>query len=140
MKNKKQLHKVYTSLQKKRNAIKIRAFIMAGFLLAVNTFAWFVFITNGDGKINADVIAWDIAYIDEESQTELLDIELEDFNYKNYGISIEFADIDEKVYEESPFVKFYRWFCDVSVWEFFFFCYFWENLFTRAFSFNNILC
>lgn len=51
---------------------------MAGFLLAVNTFAWFVFITNGDGKINADVIAWDIAFIDEESQTELLDIELED--------------------------------------------------------------
>lgn len=49
----------------------------------------------------------------------VLDIELEDFNYKNYGISIEFADIDEKVYEESPFVKFYRWFCDVSVWEFF---------------------
>lgn len=51
---------------------------MAGFLLAVNTFAWFIFITNGDGKINADVIAWDISFIDEESQTELLDIELED--------------------------------------------------------------
>jgi len=51
---------------------------MAGFLLAINTFAWFTFITNGDGKIKADVIAWDIAFIDEETQTEVLDIELED--------------------------------------------------------------
>ena len=64
---------------------------MAGFLLAVNTFAWFVFITNGDGRINADVIAWDIAFIDEESQTELLDIELEDYEHNEINVSDEYV-------------------------------------------------
>lgn len=51
---------------------------MSGFLLAVNSFAWFVFIANGNSEINADVISWDIAFLDEEEQVELLDINLED--------------------------------------------------------------
>lgn len=75
---KKQASKVYNKLQKNRKAIKIRAFIMSGFLLAVNSFAWFVFISNGDTKINADVISWDIVFLDEKEQIEMLDIYLDD--------------------------------------------------------------
>ena len=37
MKMKKKTNKIYKALQKKKTAIKIRAFIMAGFLLAVNS-------------------------------------------------------------------------------------------------------
>ena len=96
---KKQASKVYKVLQKNKKSIKIRAMIMTGFLFAINTFAWFVFITNGDGKINADVIAWDIAFIDEESQTELLDIELQDLYpgmevYSRYIIVKNKSDLD----------------------------------------------
>lgn len=75
---KKKTNKIYKTLQKKKTAIKIRAFIMAGFLLAVNSFAWFVFISNGNGNITADVISWDIAFLDETEQVEVLDIELDD--------------------------------------------------------------
>ena len=96
---KKQANKVYKVLRKNKKAIKIRAMIMTGFLFAINTFAWFIFITNGDGKINADVIAWDIAFIDEESQTELLDIELQDLYpgmevYSRYIIVKNKSDLD----------------------------------------------
>ena len=96
---KKQASKVYKVLKKNKKSIKIRAMIMTGFLFAINTFAWFVFITNGDGKINADVIAWDIAFIDEESQTELLDIELQDLYpgmevYSRYIIVKNKSDLD----------------------------------------------
>ncbi len=77
-KNKRQVNKIYKNLQKNRRAIKIRAYIMAGFLLAVNSFAWFVFATNGNGYINADVISWDISFVYEEEQVETLDISLDD--------------------------------------------------------------
>lgn len=75
---KKQVRKVYDNLQKKKKAIKIRAFLMAGLLLAINSFAWFVFITDGSGKINADVIAWDIAFLDEDGKSEMIDVEITD--------------------------------------------------------------
>lgn len=75
---KKQVNKVYKNLRKNKTAIKIRAILMSGLLLAINSFAWFVFIANGNGKIKADVISWDIAFLDEEEQVEILDIELTD--------------------------------------------------------------
>ena len=80
MKMKKNLtkNKIYQGLQKRRKAIKARAFLMAGFLLVINSFAWFVFVANGNGQINADVIAWDIVFLDEDSQVEFVEIKLTD--------------------------------------------------------------
>lgn len=75
---KKQANKIYKNLQKRKNAIKIRAYIMSGFLLAINSFAWFVFISNGKTDISADVIAWDIVFLDEKEQAETLDVVLSD--------------------------------------------------------------
>lgn len=51
---------------------------MVGFLFAINTFAWFVFMTNGESNIDANVISWDIAFINEESQVELISIDIND--------------------------------------------------------------
>lgn len=51
---------------------------MACFMFAINSFAWFVFMTNGQGHIDADVVEWDIAFINEESQVELIDIKIDD--------------------------------------------------------------
>lgn len=75
---KKQVNKIYQNLQKKRKVIKIRAILMACLLFAINSFAWFVFIANGDGNINADVISWDIAFFEDDAQVEILDIDLDD--------------------------------------------------------------
>ena len=51
---------------------------MAGLLLAINSFAWFVFITDGTGKISADVINWDIAFLDDDGESEMIDVEITD--------------------------------------------------------------
>jgi hypothetical protein len=75
---KKQASKIYNNLQKRRKAIKIRAYLMSGFLLAINSFAWFVFISNGNTDISANVISWNIAFLDENEQYEMVDIDLTD--------------------------------------------------------------
>lgn len=80
MKMKKKIdgHKVYEELQKRKKHIRNRAFLMAGLMLAINTFAWFTFVANGNGHLSADVISWDIQFFDDDSQVEILDIELID--------------------------------------------------------------
>ena len=56
--------KVYLSLQKRRKKIKMRSMLMAGFVLGVNAFAWFVFIAKADVKVNANIISWDVNFSD----------------------------------------------------------------------------
>lgn len=77
-KKKKTINNIYNNLQKNRKAIKIRAFLMAGLLLAINSFAWFTFVSNADNNINADVIKWEIEFFDEDSDMTVMDINLED--------------------------------------------------------------
>lgn len=77
-KMKNQTNKLLKELQKRKNRIKFRAFLMAGLMLAINTFAWFTFVANGNGQLSADVISWDIQFFDDDSQVEILDIDLVD--------------------------------------------------------------
>lgn len=80
MKKKIDAHKAYQELQKRKNHIRNRAFLMAGLMLAINTFAWFTFVANGNGQLSADVISWDIQFFDDESQIEILDIAIKDLH------------------------------------------------------------
>ena len=61
---KKSVKNIYEFLQKKRGKIKRRTFLLAGFFLAVNIFAWFVYITQVDVNIDAKVISWDVNFFD----------------------------------------------------------------------------
>lgn len=72
------INDVIKKLQKHKSAIRIKAFFMAGLLLAVNSFAWFTFVVNGNGTFTADVISWDIQFFDDEEEVEILDFELVD--------------------------------------------------------------
>lgn len=73
-----QTNKLFKELHKRKNHIKFRAILMAGLMLAINSFAWFTFVANGNGKLSANVISWDIQFFDDDSQVEILDIDLVD--------------------------------------------------------------
>ncbi len=51
---------------------------MVALLFSINTFAWFVFVTDGSTKIDADVISWDIAFLKDDVETEMIDIDITD--------------------------------------------------------------
>lgn len=78
IKNKK-LKKVYDYLQDKRNKIKFRSFIFMGFLLGLNTFAWFIYITTVSGDVTANVVGWDITFTNDENEViETVKVQIDD--------------------------------------------------------------
>lgn len=70
--------KIYVSLQKRRKKIKMRSILMAGFVLGVNAFAWFVFISKADVKVNANIISWDVNFSDSSEVISKVEIETTD--------------------------------------------------------------
>ncbi len=77
MKKKTMINRIYKNLQKNRTAIKIHAFLMAGLLFAINSFAWFVFVSNSDNIVKADVVEWEIEFFDEDTETSVMDITID---------------------------------------------------------------
>lgn len=65
--NSERVKKAYDALQKRRKKIKRRALFLAGFLLCINTYAWFVYIANASMDVGANVISWDIDFFEEGS-------------------------------------------------------------------------
>ena len=70
--------KIYVSLQKRRKKIKMRSILMAGFVLGVNAFAWFVFVSKADVKVNANIISWDVNFSDSSEVISKVEIETTD--------------------------------------------------------------
>ena len=62
--SKEKLTDLYLSLQKRRKKIKTRSILLASFVLGVNIFAWFVFISMANVKVEANVISWDVNFSD----------------------------------------------------------------------------
>lgn len=58
---------LYKNLKKNKKAMLIRTAFMGLMLLSVNTFAWFVYLNKFDGNINANVVAWDVSFYDEDT-------------------------------------------------------------------------
>lgn len=69
---------IYNTLQKNRKKIKMRSVLMAGFVLGVNIFAWFVFISKADVKVNANIISWDVNFSDSSEVISKVIIETTD--------------------------------------------------------------
>ena len=66
--------KVYNTLQKQRKRIKRRSVFLALFVLGVNAYAWFVFISSANVNVRANVISWDVNFLDENSEVNDLQI------------------------------------------------------------------
>ena len=71
---KKDVAKVYNALQKQRKRIKRRSIFLALFVLGVNAYAWFVFISSASVNVRSNVISWDVNFLDENSEVKDLQI------------------------------------------------------------------
>ena len=71
---KKDVTKVYNALQKQRKRLKRRSIFLALFVLGVNAYAWFVFISSASVNVKANVISWDVNFLDENSEVKDLQI------------------------------------------------------------------
>lgn len=71
---KKDVTKVYNALQKQRKRLKRRSIFLALFVLGVNAYAWFVFISSASVNVKSNVISWDVNFLDENSEVKDLQI------------------------------------------------------------------
>lgn len=80
MEKQKKLSKFTTILNnsKQRKKTIIRSIVLIIFLLGVNTFAWFTYVSNVDVSINGSVISWEINFLDENGATNNVDVEITD--------------------------------------------------------------
>ena len=69
---------VYLALQKQRKRIKRRSIFLALFVLGVNAYAWFVFLSSASVNVKANVVSWDVNFLDENSPVKDMEIITED--------------------------------------------------------------
>lgn len=117
---KKDAEKVYTTLQKQRKKIKRRSIFFAIFVFGVNAYAWFVFVSRADVNVRANVISWDVNFLDENSPVKDLEIITDDLypgmnrfsktidinNNSDIGAKVEFKIDKINVLGETVSVKF----------------------------------
>lgn len=64
---------IYKYLHSKKNKIRARSFFLAGFMLCINAYAWFVYSSNVSGTVTADVVKWAVNFYENN-------IEIKEFN------------------------------------------------------------
>ena len=67
----------YQVLKKKKKLLKTRSIIFALFLLVVNSYAWFVYVSKADLTLSGNVVSWDVKFHDESSEIMDFDIEID---------------------------------------------------------------
>lgn len=60
--------------RKKRRRTIIRSILLIAFLLIINTFAWFTYITKANLSINGSVVSWEVSFLDQNSIVKDIDI------------------------------------------------------------------
>lgn len=81
MKMWKKLFKQEQSISNKRKARRktiIRSLLLIAFLLIINTFAWFTYITKADLSINGSVVSWEVSFLDQNSIIKDVNIAITD--------------------------------------------------------------
>lgn len=65
-------------LRKERKKIKRRSILLALFLLGVNAFAWFTYISKADLSIKGNIVSWDVNFLDQNSIVKDVEIIVDD--------------------------------------------------------------
>ena len=66
--------KIYNNLQKNRKKIKFRSIFLALFVLGVNAYAWFIFISTANVNVSSHVVSWDVSFTDQNVAINDLEI------------------------------------------------------------------
>lgn len=64
--------------RKRRRKTIIRSVLLIAFLLIINTFAWFTYITKANLSINGSVVSWEVSFLDQNSIVKDIDIAITD--------------------------------------------------------------
>ena len=76
--SKENLKNTYEYLQKRRKYIKRRSLFLAIFVFGVNIYAWFTYVSKANLSIDANIIAWDINFLDNNEMIKDVDIMVDD--------------------------------------------------------------
>ena len=64
--------------KKRRRKAIIKSTFLVLFLLGINTFAWFTYISRADVSLNGSVISWDVNFMDENGAVKEIDVAITD--------------------------------------------------------------
>ena len=67
--------KTYQFLQSRRKKIKFRSILMLVFLLGVNAYAWFVYMSNASVELSSSVSTWNVTFFDGTEEVKDLEID-----------------------------------------------------------------
>ena len=76
--SKENVKNTYEYLQKRRKYIKRRSLLLAIFVFGVNIYAWFTYVSKANLAIDANIIAWDINFLDNNDMIKDVDIVVDD--------------------------------------------------------------
>lgn len=66
--------------RKLRKKTIIRSILLIAFLFAINTFAWFTYISRAGVTLNASVVNWDVTFLEETNIIKEIDIDINDMH------------------------------------------------------------
>lgn len=68
----------YEAIKKHKKWLKYRSFLLAFFILGVNIFAWFIYITKANFSLQASIVSWDVNFYDGATQINNLIVNVDD--------------------------------------------------------------
>lgn len=88
--------------RKYRKKVIIRSIILIAFLLVVNTFAWFTYISRAGVTLSGSVVSWDVNFLEETNVIKEIEIEITDMKpgmlaYEKEIVINNGGDIDAKL-------------------------------------------
>lgn len=78
MERKRIIKDTYDILQKNRKKIKRRSIFLASFLFCINIYAWFIFSSNANGTIAADIVSWSVSFYENNEAVREFNVSLDD--------------------------------------------------------------
>lgn len=73
-----QIGEVEQKRKKRRRKVIIRSVLLVAFLLAVNTFAWFTYISKAGITLSGSVVNWDVLFLEETNVIKEMNIDITD--------------------------------------------------------------
>lgn len=64
--------------RKSRRKTIVRSILLIAFLLIINTFAWFTYITKANLSLNGSVVSWEVSFLDQNSIVKDINIAITD--------------------------------------------------------------
>lgn len=72
------LDEIIRKKRKSRKKVIVRSVLLVAFLLAINTFAWFTYISRAGVTLSGSVVNWDVTFLEETNVIKEIEIDITD--------------------------------------------------------------